>query len=245
MAEAPPELSVVVPVYNEAGNVAPLAAEVCASLAGKLGWELIFVDDGSTDGTEAELAQLVARDEAVRAVRHSRNFGQSAAILTGVKAARAALVATLDGDGQNDPKDIVALYDALRAPPAGERVAMVSGLRLMRHDTWLRRLSSRVANAVRSRALGDDAIDTGCGLKLFRRDVFLAVPRFDHMHRFLPALVQRDGFQVRYIPVGHRPRLRGRSKYGMFDRLGVGIVDLLGTMWLRRRALGPDGEGRE
>jgi len=245
MDQTLPQLSVVVPVYNEAGNIAPLAAEVRASLASRLDWELIFVDDGSRDDTQAELAALRGRDAAVRVVRHAGNFGQSAAILTGVRAARAALVATLDGDGQNDPADIMALYAALADAPESDRIAMVSGLRLDRHDSAIRRVSSRIANAVRSRALGDGATDTGCGLKLFRRDVFLGLPRFNHMHRFLPALMQRDGWAVRYVPVGHRPRTRGVSKYGMFDRLGVGIVDLLGTMWLRRRALSPVTEGRE
>jgi len=241
MAETMPDLSVVVPVYNEAGNVAPLADEVRTSLEGRLAWELIFVDDGSSDGTPAELAALAARDSRVRPVRHKGNFGQSAAILTGVRAARAALVATLDGDMQNDPADIMKLHAAL----SDARTGMVSGMRVNRHDTWLRRISSRIANRVRNRALGDGAVDTGCGLKLFRRDAFLALPRFDHMHRFLPALMQRDGWQVGYVAVSHRPRARGVSKYGMFDRLGVGIVDLLGAMWLRRRALRPSVEGGE
>ena len=241
MAPTQPELTVVIPVYNEAGNVAPLAAEVKASLAGKIAYELIFVDDGSTDATAAELAALAAHDAAVRPVRHKGNFGQSAATLTGVRAARAPLVVTLDGDMQNDPADIPKLHAALDDP----RCAMVSGIRLGRRDTWVRRMSSRIANAVRNRALGDGAVDTGCGLKLFRREAFLALPRFDHMHRFLPALMQRDGWTVRYVPVAHRPRARGVSKYGMFDRLGVGIVDLLGAMWLRRRALSPVSEGQE
>jgi dolichol-phosphate mannosyltransferase len=146
---------------------------------------------------------------------------------------------TLDGDMQNDPADIMKLHAALDHP----RCAMVSGMRVNRHDTWLRRVSSKVANGVRNRALNDGAVDTGCGLKLFRREAFLALPRFNHMHRFLPALMQRDGWAVRYVPVAHRPRAKGVSKYGMFDRLGVGIVDLLGTMWLRRRALAPVTEG--
>jgi dolichol-phosphate mannosyltransferase len=178
-------------------------------------------------------------------VRHAGNFGQSAAIWSGVAAARAPLVATLDGDGQNDPADIPKLVAALAEAAPTERVVMVSGLRLARHDTWLRRISSRIANAVRRRALGDGALDTGCGLKVFRREVFLALPRFDHMHRFLPALIQRDGLAVRYLAVAHRPRLRGASKYGMLDRLWVGVVDLLGAMWLRRRALKPVTEGSE
>jgi len=241
MAEALPALSVVIPVYNEAGNLAPLAAEVKASLAGRLAWELVFVDDGSSDGTAAELAELRAREANVRPVRHKGNFGQSAAILTGVRAARAPLVVTLDGDMQNDPADIMKLHAALD----DARCAMVSGIRLDRHDTWLRRVSSKIANGIRNRALGDGAVDTGCGLKLFRREAFLALPRFDHMHRFLPALMQRDGWTVRYVPVAHRPRARGVSKYGMFDRLGVGIVDLLGAIWLRRRALAPVSEGGE
>jgi dolichol-phosphate mannosyltransferase len=234
-----PQLSVVVPVYNEAGNVAPLAAEVRAALDGKLDWELIFVDDGSGDATAAELAAL----EDARVVRHKGNFGQSAAILSGVRAARAELVATLDGDMQNDPADLPPLYEALKKGPA--ELAMVSGMRVARHDSWVRRASSRIANKVRSRALGDGAVDTGCGIKIFRRAVYLGLPRFDHMHRFLPALMQRDGYQVRYSPVGHRPRVRGTSKYGMFDRLGVGIVDLLGAMWLRKRALAPREEERD
>jgi glycosyltransferase involved in cell wall biosynthesis len=240
-----PDLSVVIPVYNEAGNVAPLAAEVRASLDGKVDYELVFVDDGSADATAAELDSAAARDARLRVVRHARNFGQSAAILTGVKAARAALVATLDGDGQNDPADLMALYETIRAAKSEDRLGMVSGMRVKRHDNWLRRVSSRIANGVRARALGDGALDTGCGLKVFRRDAFLALPRFDHMHRFLPALIQRDGLAVRYVPVGHRPRTVGRSKYGMLDRLAVGIVDLLGTMWLRRRALAPVTDGRE
>ena len=239
------DLSVVIPVYNEAGNVAPLAAEVRAALADSLAWELIFVDDGSSDGTRAELAALAAREPSLRVVRHAGNFGQSAAIWSGVAAARAPLVATLDGDGQNDPADLPKLYAALRDSPPAERVAMVSGLRVARHDTVLRRLSSRIANGVRRRALGDGATDTGCGLKVFRREAFLALPRFDHMHRFLPALIQRDGLAVRYLAVAHRPRLRGASKYGMLDRLWVGVVDLLGAMWLRRRALKPVTEGNE
>ncbi len=240
-----PDLSVVIPVYNEAGNIAPLAAEVRASLAGKVDYELIIVDDGSKDATGGDLAALAASDEAVRVVRHARNFGQSAAILTGVKVARATLVATLDGDGQNDPADVMRLYETIRAANPVDRVAMVSGMRVKRHDNWVRRISSRIANGVRTRALGDGALDTGCGLKVFDREAFLALPRFNHMHRFLPALVQRDGNQVRYVPVGHRPRTVGTSKYGMFDRLAVGIVDLLGTMWLRRRALAPVTDGRE
>jgi dolichol-phosphate mannosyltransferase len=241
MAETQPDLSVVIPVYNEAGNVAPLAAEVKASLAGRLAYELIFVDDGSSDSTAAELAQLARNDAAVRPVRHKGNFGQSAAILSGVRAARAAFVVTLDGDMQNDPADIMKLHAALTEP----RIGMVSGIRLARHDTWLRRVSSRIANGVRNLALRDGAVDTGCGLKLFRREAFLALPRFDHMHRFLPALMQRDGWRVHYVPVAHRPRAKGVSKYGMLDRLGVGIVDLLGAMWLRRRALSPVSEGPE
>jgi dolichol-phosphate mannosyltransferase len=241
MAPTQPELSVVIPVYNEAGNVAPLAAEVKASLDGKIAYELIFVDDGSTDGTAKALAALVRAEGTVRPIRHKGNFGQSAATLTGVRGARAPLVVTLDGDMQNDPADIMKLHAALD----DARCGMVSGVRLGRRDTWVRRLSSRVANGVRNRALGDGAVDTGCGLKLFRREAFLALPRFDHMHRFLPALMQRDGWTVRYVPVAHRPRATGVSKYGMFDRLGVGIIDLLGAMWLRRRALAPVSEGQE
>jgi dolichol-phosphate mannosyltransferase len=200
------------------------------------------VYDGSTDGTAERLAALAAEDARVRVVPHAARAGQSAATVSGVLAAR-ALVATLDGDGQNESADVPHLLAALRAWEARGRA---SGHRRRRHDSFLKRASSRVANGVRARVLGDATPDTGCGLKLFRRDAFLAVPRFDHMHRFLPALFRRDGWDVRSVEVSHRSRRGGRSHYGMFNRLWVGIVDLAGVWWLARRAVRPanQDEGR-
>jgi dolichol-phosphate mannosyltransferase len=231
-----PELSVVVPVCNEAGNVAPLAREVAATLAGRA-FELVFVDDGSTDGT-ADAVRAARREvPQVRLIRHARRSGQSAAVLSGVRAARADWVATLDGDGQNDPADIPALAAARdaarRSDPA---VRLVMGHRTTRRDSWLKRVSSRVANGVRGRLLGDGTPDTGCGIKLMHRPTFLELPFFDHQHRFLPALYQQHGARVISVPVNHRPRTRGTSKYGLHNRLWVGIVDLFGVMWLRARS---------
>ena len=228
------ELSVVVPVCNEAENVAPLAREIASALAGRR-YEMIFVDDGSTDDTRAALHRL-RRDglHTLRIMRHSFRSGQSAAVATGVRAARGHWIATLDGDGQNDPADIPKLL-AARDQPANAGVLLFMGNRTTRRDTGFRRLQSRIANGVRGRLLGDGTPDTGCGIKLFERAAFLDLPYFDHMHRFMPALFQRRGNRVISVPVGHRPRERGVSKYGMFDRLWVGIVDIFGVMWLRRR----------
>ncbi len=234
------ELSVVVPVYNEQDSLQPLLEEIEAALGG-IDYEVLFVDDGSSDGTAARLAALKAAFPRLRVLRHARNYGQSAAIASGVEAARGTWIATLDGDGQNDPADIPRLR-ALAQEGGGERPLLVVGWRRRRQDGWLRRLSSRVANGVRSRLLGDGTPDTGCGLKLFRRDLFLALPRFDHMHRFLPALVLREGGEVRSVAVNHRPRRGGRSKYGVHDRLWVGIADLFGVMWLMRRRMRPETE---
>jgi dolichol-phosphate mannosyltransferase len=230
-----PELSVVIPVCNEEANVLPLAREIAAALAGRV-FEVIFVDDGSTDGTAAAVQSARQQIPEVRLLRHSRRSGQSAAVHSGVRHARAEWVATLDGDGQNDPADIPALVAAgdaaRRTNPA---VLLVMGNRTTRRDTWLRRLSSRVANGVRGGLLGDGTPDTGCGLKVFHRPAFLELPYFDHMHRFVPALFLRHGAQVISVPVNHRPRLQGQSKYGLFNRLWVGIVDLFGVMWLKAR----------
>ncbi len=226
---ATPEISVVIPVCNEEGNVIPLAQEIAAALQGTP-FEILFVDDGSTDGTAAAVLQA-RRDgiAGIRLLKHSFRSGQSAAVCSGVRAARAPWIAPLDRDGQNDPADIPALY--------GERhtAELVMGNRTTRRDTWLRHAQSRVANGVRGALLGDGTPDTGCGIKVMRRDVFMDLPRFDHMHRFLPALFLRAGCRVKSVPVGHRPRERGVSKYGLFDRLWVGIVDIFGVMWLRRR----------
>ena len=227
------DVSVVIPVYNEAENVPPLAREVAQALGGRA-FELIFVDDGSTDDTAQRV--LAARDSIpqVRLLRHSVRSGQSAGVSTGVRHARAEWVATLDGDGQNDPADLPKLL-AARADAAKTNVRLIMGNRVTRRDTWFRRLQSRIANGVRRRLLGDGTPDTGCGIKLMHRETYLALPQFDHMHRFLPALFQRAGVGVISVPVNHRPRVRGKSKYGMFDRLWVGIVDIFGVMWLKHR----------
>jgi len=228
------DFSVVVPVCNEAENVEPLAREIDAALNGR-SYEMIFVDDGSTDETAAVLRRLKASLPALRVLRHSFRSGQSAAVASGVRAARAPWVATLDGDGQNDPADIPKLI-AARDAPEGRGVQLFMGNRkASRKDTFFRKLQSSIANGVRSSLLGDGTPDTGCGIKLFSREVFMEVPRFDHMHRFLPALFQRQGARVISVPVSHRARTRGTSKYGMLNRLWVGIVDIVGVMWLRRR----------
>lgn len=231
-----PAISVVVPVCNEQDNVGPLAREIHAALAGRHSFETLFVDDGSTDDTaRAVLEARGAGLPEVRLIRHSARSGQSAAVATGVREARAPWIATLDGDGQNDPADLPRLVAAAQAA-ASPRLRLVMGNRTTRRDTWIRRLSSRVANAVRGGLLGDGTPDTGCGIKVFDRAVFLDMPRFDHMHRFMPALFQREGYEVVSVPVNHRQRTRGRSKYGIHNRLWVGIVDLFGVMWLIRRA---------
>lgn len=230
-APAPPLLSVVVPVRNEAPNIAPLVAEIGAALAG-IAHEIVYVDDGSSDGTAAALRAAPG----IRHFRHRASCGQSAAVVTGVKAARGRWVATLDGDGQNDPADIPRLLARAEAEAAAGRPAiLVAGHRVARRDGWVKRRTSRIANAVRSRLLRDATPDTGCGLKVFPRALFLDLPHFDHMHRFLPALVLRQGGMVVSEPVNHRPRLRGRSNYGTLDRLAVSLLDLLGVAWLQRR----------
>src|SRR5216684_4352236 len=229
------DLSVVIPVKNEAGNIAPLVAEIVAALDGLVAYEIVYVDDGSDDATEAEIRRLQTGIPQLRLVRHARSCGQSAAIRSGVKAARGCWIATLDGDGQNDPADIPALWQIARGNPT-EPPLMIAGHRVHRQDSWSKRQASRLANAVRRRLLHDDTPDAGCGLKLFPRALFLDLPYFDHMHRFLPALVLREGGRVHSARVNHRPRRSGVSKYGVFDRLWIGIVDLFGVMWLKRRA---------
>jgi dolichol-phosphate mannosyltransferase len=228
------DFSVVVPVCNEAENVEPLAREIDAALRGRA-YEMIFVDDGSTDETAAILRTLKQSLPTLRVLRHSFRSGQSAAVASGVRAARAPWIATLDGDGQNDPADIPKLI-AARDAATNRGVQLLMGNRkASRKDSAFRKLQSSIANGVRGSLLGDDTPDTGCGIKLFSRELFLELPRFDHMHRFLPALFQRHGAAVISVPVGHRPRTRGTSKYGMLNRLWVGIVDIAGVMWLRRR----------
>ena len=227
-----PQLSVVIPVCNEAGNLGPLVDEIERVLVKRLRFEVIVVDDGSSDGTPGEAVALTATRPWLRIETHESNRGQSAAIRTGVASAGARWVAVLDGDGQNDPADIPALLAALALSDA----AMVVGERRRRQDNRIRRYSSRLANTIRATLLHDGIRDTGCGLKIFYRDDFLDLPAFDHMHRFLPALMQQRGRKVRSIPVNHRARRHGRSKYGVKNRLWVGIVDLLGVMWLQRRS---------
>lgn len=229
-----PALSVVVPVFNERDNTAPLVHEILAALRGVVPFEILYVDDHSRDDTLATLQALKVQVPELRVLQHQTQSGQSTAIRTGVKAARAPWIATLDGDGQNDPADIPALLTALEQAGDG-RLRLVMGNRTTRKDTWLRRLSSRVANGVRGSMLRDGTPDTGCGIKVFSRATFLELPRFDHMHRFLPALFQRAGSRVISVPVGHRSRTAGRSKYGLHNRLWVGIVDLFGVMWIIRR----------
>jgi glycosyltransferase involved in cell wall biosynthesis len=228
-----PAVSVVVPVRNEADNVAPLIEEIAAALTGRWTFEVVYVNDGSTDGTEAALQRLRADRPWLRQVKHAASCGQSAAVRTGVAAARAPLVATLDGDGQNDPSFLPALVRALEA--GAPRVGLVAGQRVGRRDTASKRFQSRIANAVRAAILRDGTRDTGCGLKAFRREVFLALPYFDGLHRFLPALMRREGYEIAYVDVIDRERRHGVSNYGMWDRLWVGILDLAGVWWLIRR----------
>jgi dolichol-phosphate mannosyltransferase len=233
------QLSVVIPACNEAHCVGPLAREIRAALAGRGPFEIIVVDDGSTDGTSEAVTSV--RDSGVpeiRLLRHSRRVGQSAAVLTGVRAARAPWIATLDGDGQNDPVDIVTLLDALAAQ-RDPQLKLVMGQRIVRKDAWLRRIASRIANGVRARMLRDGAPDTGCGLKLMHRETFLELPHFNHMHRFLPALFRSAGANVISTAVNHRARTHGTSKYGVWDRLWVGVVDLFGVRWLIARTPPP------
>jgi dolichol-phosphate mannosyltransferase len=228
-------LSVVIPAHNEAENVGPLIEEIRGALDGKVAFEIVVVDDASDDDTVARLEAAARGHPDLRIVRHRRQAGQSTAIHSGVRFARGALIVTLDGDGQNDPADIPALLEAYRSGRK-DRPLLVAGRRMNRRDSRITLASSRIANAVRGTLLGDHSPDTGCGLKIFGRDTFLLLPHFDHMHRFLPALVLRQGGDVISVPVSHRPRRRGRSHYGVMNRLWIGIVDLFGVMWLMRRA---------
>ena len=242
-AMSTPVLSVVVPVHNETGNVGPLLDEIERALSGTgSSFEAVFVDDCSSDDTLARLTSSLPERPWLVVVAHRRNCGQSTALRTGVSEARGEVVATLDGDLQNDPADIPKLIarwrDLKRATP--QRPVLVVGWRASRHDTWIRRVSSRIANGVRARLLGDETPDTGCALKVFARNDFLSLPYFDHMHRFLPALVKRAGGVVESVVVSHRPRSSGSSHYGIRNRLWVGLVDLAGVMWLQRRARVPD-----
>ncbi len=240
------KISIVVPVYNEADNINSLIAEIVAAMSQAEAYEIIYVDDGSNDDTAAVLKQALQDIKALRVIRHRQSCGQSAAIHTGVKAASYPYIATLDGDGQNDPADIPHLYQVLmQQRKTSGNLWMVAGWRNKRHDSAWRLFSSKLANAVRSSLLGDNTPDTGCGLKVFLRDEFLGLPYFDHMHRFLPALILRAGGQVISEPVNHRARAHGYSKYGTLDRLWVGISDILGVIWLQKRAKLPEANESE
>ena len=228
-----PAVSVVVPVRNEADNVRLLADEIAAVLDGRWSFELIYVNDGSTDGTEAALAVLKAERPYLRQIKHAVSCGQSSAVRSGVAAARAPMIVTLDGDGQNDPSFIPALLGALEQ--GGAQIGLVAGQRVGRRSGAWKKVQSRIANGVRSAILRDGTRDSGCGLKAFRRDAFMALPYFDGLHRFLPALFRRDGFTIGYVDVIDRPRHSGTSNYGLWDRLWVGILDLGGVWWLVRR----------
>jgi dolichol-phosphate mannosyltransferase len=229
----PVAVSIVVPVRNEAENIAPVIEEIAKALDGRWAYEIIYVNDGSTDATGDRLAALMKQRANLRQLRHAASGGQSAAVRSGVRAARGAIVATLDGDGQNNPAFLPELIAALEK--GGERVGLAAGQRVGRKDTGFKKFQSRAANAIRNSILHDGTRDTGCGLKAFRRDVFLMMPYFDGLHRFLPALIRREGFDIVYVDVIDRPRHSGVSNYGFFDRLWIGIMDLFGVWWLIRR----------
>lgn len=233
-----PDYSLVIPVYNERDNLTSLLGQIAGAMEGKA-FEIICVDDGSTDDTQSELKRLAPGIAGLRSIRHRRTCGQSTAVLSGVRAAHAPLIITLDGDGQNDPGDIPALL-ASWSENHNERPLLVIGRRSKRNDHWLRKFSSRIANGVRSKLLRDGTPDSGCGLKVFLRDDYLRLPYFDHMHRFLPALFLSVRGHVISIPIQHRPRLQGESKYGLHNRLWVGVVDLFGVRWLQHRACHPE-----
>lgn len=227
------DISIVVPVRNEADNVGPLTAEIAAALDGRWNHEIIYVNDGSTDATAERLAEIMKQRRNLRQIRHATSSGQSAAVRSGVRAARGAIVVTLDGDGQNNPVFLPQLISAIES--GGGRIGLAAGQRVGRKDTGFKKIQSRVANGVRNAILRDGTRDTGCGLKAFRREVFLAMPYFDGLHRFLPALVRREGYEIVYVDVIDRPRHSGVSNYGFFDRLWIGILDLAGVWWLIRR----------
>ena len=235
-------LSVVVPVNNEEENIDSLVGEIYGALDGICEYEIVYVDDGSLDKTWERLVALSQGLSQLKIIRHRKSYGQSTAIYTGVKAAGASLIATLDGDGQNDPADIPRLLEVFESADGSAGLQLVIGHRRKRQDSWVKRVSGRVANRVRGFLLKDRTPDTGCGLRIFSRDTFLQLPFFDHMHRFLPALILRSGGEVISVEVNHRPRKHGSSHYGIWDRLWVGLVDLLGVIWLQRRSKTADIE---
>jgi dolichol-phosphate mannosyltransferase len=231
------ELSVVVPIYNEVDNIEPLVREIQIALLDIIKYEIILVNDFSCDGTSQKLAELKREIDCLRVLTHKKNFGQSAAIRSGVKVATAPLIVTLDGDGQNNPADIPNLLHAYKEQLKVVPKLMVCGHRYNRQDSYLKCISSKIANIIRSSLLADSTLDTGCGLKVFRAEDFMEMPGFDHMHRFLPALMIRNGGRVVSVNVSHRRRERGSSNYGTIDRLWVGIFDLFGMVWLNRRLI--------
>ncbi|MFC1672716.1 glycosyltransferase family 2 protein [Pseudomonadota bacterium] len=236
--DQPFEIAVVVPVHNESENIRPLIEEISAAMDGVADYEIVYTNDGSSDDTAAKLDEMMAEQPRLSVFNHATACGQSAAVATGVKHARATFIATLDGDGQNDPADIPALFARLKEADAPDHL-LVAGWRAKRKDTEWKRFQSKIANKVRRALLNDDTPDTGCGLKVFSREAFLDMPRFDHMHRYLPALMIRRGGSVVSVEVNHRHRERGISKYGMWDRLSVAARDLLGVMWLSARGSKP------
>jgi glycosyltransferase involved in cell wall biosynthesis len=236
----PIEFSVVVPVRDEAGNAGALAREIAQALDGR-SYEMIFVDDSSVDETRDELAALKSEFPALRLIGHRRNSGQSRAVRTGVLAARAPIIGTLDGDGQNDPADLPRLLTRLIRADAPANLGMVGGKRTKRQDSFSKRLSSKLANGFRKALLKDGADDSGSGVKVFKREAFLRIPYFDHMHRYMPALMLREGYAVEFLDVNHRARGAGRSKYTNLGRLAANATDLFGVMWLRSRSRNPGG----
>jgi len=228
------QISVVIPMYNEMGNVDTLIGEVDAALKSHPDYEIVVVDDGSTDGTRERLAELCKSNPHLRFIKHKRNLGQSVGVVTGVRHAKNAWIATLDGDGQNDPADIPNLIKAAEEKSTG-RPVLIAGHRVNRKDSGWKRFGSKFANSIRHKVLRDDCPDTGCGIKLFPRDAFLMLPHFNHVHRYLPALFKRAGGVIVNVPVNHRPRVEGVSKYGNWGRLKVGVTDIVGVAWLIRR----------
>ena len=235
-----PEFSICVPMHNESGNAEQLIDEIAAALAGRA-FEVVITDDASTDDTRAVLAGLKAKYPELRVIAHRSNAGQSRALRTAIQHARAPIIGTLDGDGQNDPADLPALYRSLTRVDAPEGLIMVMGRRASRKDTAWKRFGSRFANAFRKRLLRDDCDDSGCVIKVMKREAFLALPYFDHMHRYMPALMNAEGYGVEFMDVNHRERGAGQSKYTNFGRLGDALSDLRGVMWLIRRRRNPGG----
>jgi dolichol-phosphate mannosyltransferase len=235
---ATPDVSIVVPVFDESGAAPALAREIAAAFVGR-NFEIVFVNDASRDDTAARLIALKGEIPQLRVLSHAKNAGQSRSVRTGVLGARGAIVVTLDGDGQNDPADAPRLVDRLAAGP--QALALVGGERVKRQDSWSKRYASRFANGVRQKLLKDNATDTGCGLKVFRREAFLRLPYFDHLHRYLPAMMMREGYETAFEPVHHRARETGASKYTNFGRLKASFSDLVGVMWLQSRARQPGG----